>query len=256
MNQPSATMGDTSGLRLTGIVGWLRQGWGRFRASSLASMSGVALFVILGLALEYWLLKTDRWLIYFVLAWGFVLISPFLLSAYYQASQKAEDKPVVTAGSLFFALVKSPAAAWAVALVTGAIYLVWITDAMIIYSVYFSFQPVPDLFSNPEIRADAFSFVLYASMLGVVLSLISFPVTVLSLPHIIFSRAGFVDAIVFSVKEVARRLPVMLLWALVIGIGMLFTLIIFLPAALVVFPVLAHANAACYKEVVTGQDAE
>ena len=255
MNQHSATATGPDGPQATGVGGWLRQGWGRFRASSLVSMSGVAFFVVLGLTLEYWLLKTDRWLIYFILAWGFFLISPFLLSAYYQ---EAADKPTETEGGRgrFLALVKSPAAAWAIALITGAIYLVWITDALIIYSVYFGFHPIPDLFSNPEIRADVFSYLLYASLLGVVLSLITFPVTVLSLPHIIFSGAGFVDAIVFSVKGVARGLPGMLLWALVIGIGMLFTLIIFLPAALVVFPVLAHANAACYKEMVRGQEAQ
>ena len=252
MKQRSATRRDANGTQATGIGGWLWQGWGRFRASSLASMSGVAFFVIIGLTLEYWLLKTDRWLIYFILAWGFFLISPFLLSAYYRASQEAADKSTGTGGSLFFALVKSPAAAWAIALVTGAIYLVWITDALIIYSVYFGFHPIPDLFGNPEVRADVFSYLLYASLLGAVLSLITFPVTVLSLPHIIFSGAGFVDAVVFSVKGVARRLPGMLLWALVIGFVMLFTLIIFLPAALVVFPVLAHANAACYKEMARG----
>jgi len=254
MEQYSVTTGGISGPRSTGIVGWLRQGWGRLSASSLAGMSGIALFVVLGLSLEYWLLMSDRWLIYLVLAWGFVLISPFLLSACYSAFRGSEDKLTETAGSIFSALVKSPPAAWAIGLINGAICLVWITDALIIYSVYFSFQPIPDLFSNPEIRADAFSYLFWASILGVVLSLISFPVTVLSLPHVIFSGAGFVDAVVFSVKRVSRNLPVMLLWALVIGTGMLFTLIVFLPAALVVFPVFAHANAACYKEMAAGQD--
>ena len=240
----------------TGIAEWLSQGWRQFRATSSVSMLSVLPFVILGLALEYWFVKTDRWLIYFVLAWGFVLLNPFLLSAFYRAVWTGTDRSGISVGGFFRDLASSPLAAWAVGMVNGAIYLVWITDALIIYSVYFSLDPLPGLFSNPEIRADAIDFLLYASLLGGVLSLISFPVTVLSLPHILQSGAGFVDAVVFSVKRVFANLPLMLSWALVIGVVVLLTLMLFLPAALVLFPVLAHANAACYKEMAAGRQAQ
>ncbi|HEB95678.1 MAG TPA: DUF2189 domain-containing protein [Sedimenticola thiotaurini] len=235
-------------LKSAGAMGrWLAYGYALFRRYPGISMSFAAIFVVPGLALEYWLLATDYALYYFILAAGFVLLVPFLFAPYYHLATAVSrgQAPPVLPGVLF----RTPPAVLGLGMISGALFLIWATDAFIIYSVYFSFDPLPGLFRGGEAGSRAVSFLGWATLLGAVLSLIILFITPFSIPHAIDDGSGFVDAIVFSVKGVARNAAIVAPWVALLGAATLLTTLIALPLGLALFPLLAYANYDCYREL-------
>lgn len=240
------------------LEGWgvlqrcLGEGYALFRRRRGASMGYAAVFVLIGLVLEYGLLATDYALYYFILAGGFVLLAPFLFAAYYHlasaASKGEEDSGVMAA------LFRSPPAVFGLGLISSVLFLIWATDALIIYSVYFSFGPLPGLFTDPVTGSQAVEFVGYATLLGAVLSLIILFVTPFSIPRAIDQGSGFVDSIVFSVVCVWRNAWLLMPWVAMLGTVTLLTLLFALPLGLLLFPVLAYANFRVYRRLAAFRD--
>ncbi len=226
---------------LSSIGRWLGDGYRLFSRSRGVSMGYAALFVLPGLALEYGLLAMGYGLYYFILAAGFVLIAPFLFAPYARLASQGAG----AGGGLF----RLPPVVWVIGVVCGALFLIWVTDAFIIYSVYFGFQPLPDLFAGGETSSRAMRFLGYAALLGLVLSLVTLFVTTYSIPSAIHQGHGLVDAIVFNAGCAWHHPGLVLLWGLLLAVCMLTILLLALPLGLVVFPVLAYANFSSYREL-------
>jgi len=240
---------------LGSIGGWLGDGRRLFARSRGASMGYAAIFVLPGLVLEYWLLAAGYGLYYFVLAGGFVLAAPFLFAPYYRlASNTLQGTEIPGLGGLIKALFSPPLAVWVIGMLCGALFLIWATDAFIIYAVYFGFQPLPELFTGGETTSAAMTFIGYASLLGLVLSVIALFVTAYSIPRVIHQGSGLVDAIVFSATRVGRNLGPAMVWGLTLAAGMLLVLLLALPLGLAVFPILAYANFFSYRELAGLQE--
>jgi len=119
-------------------------GYRLFVRSSGASMGYAAIFVLPGMVLEYWLLAAGYGLYYFVLAGGFVLAAPFLFAPYYRlASNTLKGQEMPGLGGLINALLRVPLAVWVIGMACGALFLIWATDAFIIYA------DDPDCQGNP-----------------------------------------------------------------------------------------------------------
>jgi len=242
---------------LGSIGGWMGDGRRLFARSRGASMGYAAIFVLPGLVLEYWLLAAGYGLYYFVLACGFVLAAPFLFAPYYRlASNTLQGKEMPGLGDLISILFRTPLAVWVIGMACGALFLIWATDAFIIYAVYFGFQPLPELFTGGETTSVAMVFIGYASLLGLVLSVIALFVTAYSIPRVIHQGSGLVDVIVFGAATVGRNLGVVIVWGVTLAAGMLLVLLLALPLGLAIFPVLAYANFFSYRELAGLQETD
>ncbi len=236
-------------LEIGSIGGWLRQGWRALRADMTGAMSYAGIFMIIGMSLQYGLVSQGYGLFYFILATGFILFLPVLSLAYYGVMPELRQGCRVGLKGLMASFRGCPAAVWAIALFTLAIYLIWVTDALIIYSIYFDFEPMPGLLRDPQSRDAAFTFVLYAHLLFAILGLITFFVGGFSVPHARVQQAGLVDAVVYSSKGVAGNFPVMICWAL-LSAGMLQLVLQFaLPLLIFALPLIAYGNLACYEQL-------
>lgn len=233
------------------IWGWLRQGWRDFRQAPLLNMLYAALFLLVGLGAVSGLLLGGFSLVYFILAGGFLIVVPGLVTVYYFLAARVHSGHRPVFGDLKQGMRESPVSVIVIGLVSLVLYLIWITDALIIYSVYFDFVPMA-LFSlqdDPVLKQDVLAFLLFAGILGFVLSFIIYCVTVFSVPYALEERSGLVDAVSFSVQTVSRNTRVMLSWALVLA-GVTFITVLFaLPLLLLVLPLLAYANHAAYKDM-------
>lgn len=238
-------------LRLTDVEEWLRQGWSMFRASAPVSMAYASIFFILGLLLQAVIAGGGYGLIYFLFATGFPILAPLLSVVFYHFAALIERGEKPGWGAIIAAIRHVPAAAWAVGMALVALYLIWITDALIIYSVYFRFDPISfhEYFTNDRVSSDASSFVSYAGALGLVLTFVAFSIGVFSIPHAFSTRAGLVAAVVFSVSNVFRNFVVMMVWAAVLATVLTVTLLVAMPLGIVAFPVLSMANAAAYRQL-------
>ena len=240
-----------SKLKLSDLGKWLRQGWAMFIASSRISMVYAAIPFIFGTALQAGLAGRGYGLVYFLFATGFLIVAPIFSILYYQIADVLGQGGKPGWGEFITTIRRTPLSVWAVGMVLAALYLIWITDALIIYSVYFSFDPIAfqEYFSNGQVSGDAASFVFYVTVLGLVLSFVTFVIAAFSIPHGFHAGAGFVNAVVFSVSNIFRNFNVLMTWACILAIAQAFTLLVFMPLGLLTFPVLAFANAAAYRQL-------
>jgi uncharacterized membrane protein len=239
-------------LGLRSLKGWLAQGWSLFRQNSIASMGFVLPFVLVGMLADFWLGEIGLWLIYFILAAGFILLLPVLLAAYYRVPQLADRDIRPGYRDIVGAFFSHPGPVWVLGIISGALFLIWVTDAVIVYSMYFEFEPIREVFSERVLEEGGARFFVITGLLGFVISAIVYLVTVVAIPHMVCSGAGLVDGIVFSAKGVAGSLPVMVVWAMLLGTTILLVLLFALPLALVLLPLLSYANYACYQEMSGG----
>jgi len=233
------------------IVEWLARGWRDFMQAPMLNMLYATLFLLLGLVAVSGLLLDGFSLVYFILAGGFLIVAPGLVTIYYFLAERIHSGHRPVFEDLRRGLRESPVSVIVIGLVSLVLYLIWITDALIIYSVYFDFVPMTlfDLLDDPVLKQDVLAFLVFAGILGFVLSFIIYCVTVFSVPYALEERCGLVDAVSFSVQTVSRYRRVMLSWALVLA-GITFGTVLFaLPLLLLVLPLLAYANHAAYRDM-------
>ncbi|WP_428603315.1 DUF2189 domain-containing protein [Sedimenticola sp.] len=230
---------------------WLAQGWRDFRQAAILNMAYAAFFLVIGFVISSLLWHHGFSIVYFIAAGGFLIVVPGLVAVYYHLAEKIHQGSSPGFADIAEGVRQCPTSIIVIGLVSLIIYLIWITDALIIYSVYFDFVPasLADYQADPVLRANALAFLLFVSLLGFVLSFISFCVTVFSVPYALQKQCGLVDAVSFSVKTVSRHSKMMLFWAIVLGVLTFSTVLFALPLLLVVLPVLAYANFATYRDM-------
>ncbi|MCW8890943.1 MAG: DUF2189 domain-containing protein [Sedimenticola sp.] len=231
---------------------WLTRGWQDFRQAAVLNMLYAGIFLAIGLIAVLGLQTGGFSLVYFILAGGFLIVVPGLVTVYYYFAERLREGQQPVFADIREAFKRFPPSILVIGLVSLVIYLIWVTDALIIYSVYFDFVPLSleQFQANEALRADATAFLLFACILGFVLTFIIFCVTVLSIPFALQNQSGLVDAVSFSVRVVTRNPRIMFLWAITLGILTFFTVLFALPLLLVVLPVLAYANYATYTDML------
>lgn len=231
---------------------WLARGWDDFRRAVFLNMIYASLFLLIGLAMGAVLLHQGFSIVYFIAAGGFLIVVPGLVAVYYHLAEKIHSGQSPGVADIVEGIRQCPLSIMVLGLVSLVIYLIWITDALIIYSVYFDFVPSSLLAfqTDPALRTDVMAFLVFVSLLGFVLSFITFCITVFSIPYALQKQCDLVDAVSFSVKTVTGYPRLMFFWAFVLG-GMTFSTVLFaLPLLLVVLPVLAYANYATYNDML------
>lgn len=237
---------------------WLDRGWQDFKGAAFLNMAYAALFLVIGLIVGAILLHQGFSIVYFIVAGGFLIVVPGLVAVYYHLADRLHSGNRPGFADITEGFRQCPVSIMVIGLVSLVIYLIWITDALIIYSVYFDFVPTSLLAyrSDPVLRTDAVAFLLFVSLLGFVLTFIIFCVTVFSIPYALQKQCGLVDAVSFSVKIVSGNSRLMLFWAIVLGGLTFFTVLFALPLLLVVLPVLAYANYATYTDMLRLTESE
>lgn len=238
-------------ITLRSIGGWLGQGWDYYRQNPLVSSAYIALFLVPGIIMQMTMMLHGYGLLYYLFAGGFLILSPVLSALYYPLSALSDKGEQASIGDFIGVLSRVPKSCWVLTVLMIVLYLIWITDALIIYSFYFKLEPVylSDYLANPAYRTEVNSFALNISIAGLVIAIIGSCTTVFSLPHAFEARAGFVDSVAFSIKAIFRHFIVILAWGITLSLSQLAALLIFSPLEIVLLPVLAYANLAAYRQI-------
>jgi uncharacterized membrane protein len=232
---------------------WLAAGWRDYRASAWLSSSFSLLFTLPGALAVWGLLHYDLGLLLFPLFGGFVLVAPVLVTGYQRAARLLRLGHTPRFMDLLLGITEGTPGIWFLTFLLGLGYLIWITDALIIYGIYFGQRPLPldaALLSDPLLRADLLGYLLYGGLLGLGIATMGFIVAVFGIPLILHRRLGFIDAVNRSVSTVFRHPALMLRWALTLAGTTLLTLSVALPLLVVVLPVLGYASYAAYAALL------
>ena len=239
-------------LALASIKSWIGHGWRMFRQTQTASMAYAGIFALIGLILLAGVVLLDVAPMAFSLAGGFMLIGPAVLAGFFNAAkiQAAGGSPRLA--DFFAGFRQSPPAQWVLSLICMFLFLIWLTDAAIVYSLYFGTVPVLsalEFFSVFGSGGRWLSFLLFSSVTGAVLAFMIFAISAFSVPLIHDRRLELAKAVSASVRAVFRNFGLMMAWGIILAGGVAGSILLFIPLFVVAFPVLAFASERAYREI-------
>ncbi|WP_246262111.1 DUF2189 domain-containing protein [Aromatoleum evansii] len=178
---------------------------------------------------------------------GFLIVAPALLAGFFamSAARRSGRKPTwrdVGAGFL-----GSSPALWGLVLVCLFLFVIWMTDAGILYSFMLgrSYTGWKMLF---PFSTELLRFHLGAIVAGGLFAVIAFCITAYAVPLLIERRASLVVAVSASVRAIFRSIPANLTWSLMLGGTIIVSIIV--PLLLTVtLPVTAFATECLYRTV-------
>ena len=126
-------------------------------------------------------------------------------------------------------------------------FWIWVYQLRLLLALFLGFAPFASFESFVEIittTEDGITFLAVGTMIGAVLALTLFSLTVFSIPLLVQRDLDFVTAIVVSVTAVRRSPVVMLGWGAVVTLAMLAALAPVFLGLLVVLPIPRPCNLA------------
>lgn len=225
------------------------QGWRTFRAMTGPNIAYAAVFAIIGALLLAGVGHAGISPMALPFAGGFMLVGPALLAGFFELARCHQAGGTPGLGDALGGILRAPRGLWLVAGLCAFLFLVWITDAAVLYSFVIGSEFLPYKFPwLLEWRQNVVTFEFWGSLMGSALAFMIFASSAFSVPLMFDRRAKLVAAIHASVRATFRNLPQCLLWGLLISLTTLVSIIL-LPGFVILFPVLAQASYAFYQQV-------
>ena len=232
----------------------LALGWRDFRRAPHFGMFFGAVYAIGGIILVASVIKFDvAWLAY-PLVIGFALIGPFIATGLYETSRKLENNSPLTWGGILGAVWEQHRRelGW-MAFVTLFIFWVWMYQVRTLVAVFFGsegFATLQGFVDAVFTTTNGLTFLLVGHLVGAVISLVLFTLTVVSCPLLLEREVDFVTALITSIRAVAASPFVMLGWGVFVVLAVILSALPAFLGLLVVLPVLGHATWHLYKRAV------
>lgn len=224
----------------------LHTGWRRFSLARNLCVSYALLFTVLGALLLGALEAATVTPMAIPLAGAFMLIGPILLVGYFAVGDALAERRTPRLVDILRAYREAPRQLWVLALVCALLFMIWLTDAATLYG--FMVGRVPSgLAQLIAERSDVARFLMWSSLMGGGLAFIIYTVTVFSVPLLFYRRCALVGAVIASVRAVFSNLAVLLAWGGFLALSCIGAILL-LPTFPLVFPVLALASHALYRE--------
>lgn len=223
-----------------------------FRQTQNTSVAYAGIFAMVGAALLAGVMILDIAPMVFPLAGGFMLVGPAVLAGFFNAAKVQASGRNARLVDFFAGFRHSPPALWVLSVVCMFLFLIWLTDAAIVYSLYFGTVPVLsalEFFSAFGSGGRWLSFLLFSSVTGAVLAFMIFAISAFSVPLIHDRRLELTTAVSASVRAVFGNFGVMIAWGIALTLGVAGSILLFMPLFVVVFPVLAFASERAYRDI-------
>ena len=223
----------------------LQSGWQIANATRGVSIAYAALFVFGGVLIMGGLVL-QGWTPFVIAAAGaFMLVGPAVLAGFFGIARAHEAGEKVTWGAVVSGFAGAGAALWVLALVCGLLFMIFMTDAAILYAYMVGGAPVG--FAELIPTGDGIlRFVRWAAASGLVVAILLFSISAFSVPLLCERRCGLVDAVMASARIVLRYPLPAFFWAFLLS-TVIIASILFLPVLPLTLPWLAYASRALYR---------
>lgn len=241
-------------LNVADIAGALRSGVADFVHAPLYGLFFGGIFSLGGIAIYLLLYRFNvPWLI-IPLAIGFPLVGPFAAVGLYETSRRIAAGEPLEWGAVLGVVMhqRERELAW-MAFVVLFVFWVWIYQVRLLMALFLGFKQISTLQSFVSVvtsTGEGQLFLLTGTLVGALLSLALFSVTVFAIPLLLEREVDFVTAIATSVSAVRKNPVPMLLFAGVVTAGAFAAMAPLFLGLLVIMPVLGHATWHLYKKAI------
>ena len=228
---------------------WIAAGARDFRAHPLPSGFYGACFAPMG-----WLIAfTFRHAFEYVaaLVTGFFLVGPFLAIGLYDLSRRRElGQPVVLAPT-HTAWRANAGGIGIFAIVVTVILLVWARASLVVFALFYT-QGMPTVatFFQQILSFDNVEFVVAYACVGGFFAVLTFAISVVSVPMMLDRPTDGVVAVITSVRAFANNVPAMLGWGIAIVALVTLGFMLAFVGLVVTVPLVGHATWHAYRQLV------
>src|ERR1700682_1497100 len=232
----------------------LRLGWEDFKAVPSHAVILCVIYPVLGLVLARTVLGYSVLPLLFPLAAGFALLGPFAALGLYELSRRRENGQEASAWNAIDVL-RSPSfgAMLGLGVLLLALFVTWIATAQAIYVAAFGYETaagIPDFAKRVLTTPQGWWLIIAGCGVAFLFALVALCISVVSFPLILDRHAGAGDAMVTSLRAVARNPGPMVLWGLIVAVLLVAGSLPFFLALAVVIPRLGHATWHLYRRVI------
>jgi uncharacterized membrane protein len=232
----------------------LRLGWDDFKAMPSHAIVLCIIYPLIGVALARAMLGETLLPLLFPIAAGFALIGPFAALGLYELSRRRERGDSVTAWDAM-AVLRSPSfsAMLGLGVLLLTLFVIWVAAAQAIYVATFGYAPaatIPDFVGRVLTTRQGFALIALGCGVGFLFALVALCIAMVAFPLMLDRHAGVTDAILTSLRVVAKNPIVSLQWGLIVAVLLVLGSLPAFVGLAVVLPLLGHATWHLYRRAV------
>ncbi|MCA6114005.1 DUF2189 domain-containing protein [Bradyrhizobium sp. WSM 1738] len=232
----------------------LRRGWEDFKAVPTHAILLCVIYPVLGLMLARAVLGYSVIPLLFPLAAGFALIGPFAAVGLYEMSRRRERGEQATASDALEVLrAPSFGAMLGLGVLLLALFVTWVATAQAIYIAAFGYEGatgISDFATRVLTTTQGWWLIVVGCGVGFLFALVALCISVVSFPLMLDRHAGAGEAMVTSLRAVARNPVPMTVWGLIVAVLLVAGTLPFFLGLAIVIPLLGHATWHLYRETV------
>lgn len=229
----------------------LRAGWSDFKAHPGYGLFFAAFYVLGGVLLYFGLFARGEAAWFIPIAAGFPLFAPFAAVGLYEVSRRREAGEKMDTGAILGALRgRGDEQLLVMGVVVLLVFGFWIILARGIFAIFMAQSGIGTESLALLGSGAGIMMLLVGSLVGAVVALTLFAITVVSLPMLMDRDVDFVTAIIVSMETVRSNPQVMVKWAALIAVGLFVAMVPLFLGLFVALPVLGHATWHIYRRAV------
>lgn len=240
------------------IADALAKGMRDFQAAPAFGLLFGGLYALGGIVIVLSLTALGMTYLAYPLATGFALIGPFVAAGFYEVSRRLEAGEPITFAAIWRRVWSRGEIGW-MAFVTVFIFIMWMYQVRFLMALFLglnaSFSTLAEFFTVILTTTEGLLFLAIGNVVGALLSMLLFSLTVISFPLVLDRDVDCVTAMITSIRTVAASPLPMLAWAGVVAALLVLSVMPVFLGLVVTLPVLGHATWHLYRRAIAPAEA-
>lgn len=258
-NTPARPDPVVNTITFTDITDAIAAGLRDFQRAPIFGLTFGLLYCLGGIATVLCFSALDMPYLSYPIAAGFAIAGPLVAIGLYEVSRMIERGEALTwSGVIGTVLRQSGKEIGWMSFVVLFVLMMWMYQVRLLLALFLSNDTMGTMreFLNVVLTTpQGWTFLAVGHVIGAVLSLVMFSLTVISFPILLDRNVDFITAMITSVRSVMINPVPMVLWAAIIVALLIAASIPFFVGLVIVLPILGHTSWHLYRKLVAPEEA-